>query len=516
MQHLDLEIIMQSQTLSSSKKYKSLRSHLEKIALLHSVEGLLDWDLKTYIPAKATSSRGAQQALISEIKHKMVTSKGYARKLEALIDLDSGLVKDPSLPPEVQSALIVLHRDFIQNKKLPISFVKQFTEVSSRAYPIWAEAKKANDFNAFSPLLEEIVGLCRRKADYLGYKDHPYDALVDIYEPEMTAAQLKPLFTELQKGLSDLFRLIDPVDTSCLEGEFSREGQLKLSREILEMVGLSSDYCRLDESAHPFCTSFHPTDVRLTTRVLTNDVMSCLGSVLHEAGHGLYEHQLPTEHFATPLGSYCSLAIHESQSRFFEVFLGKSEAFWRYFYPKLQQAFSSNFSSVDFKRFYKAIHRVKPTFIRVESDEVTYNLHIIVRFECEMALLDGSLKVKDVPDFWNDKTEKYLGTRPNSYATGCLQDVHWSCGGIGYFPTYTLGNMAAATLFKQFKKECSNWEIDLEKGDMHSAREFLYDKIHRHGRQGSSQELLKKATGKGFVAKDLLDYLHEKYKSIAH
>lgn len=499
---------------TSSRKYKSLRDQLEKIGLLNSINMLLDWDLKTYIPAKATASRGQQQAFLSELSHKMETSRSYRSKLEALIDLESGQIKDSQLPSEIQSSLRLLRKDFLRQTKLPASFVKEFSQETSKAYSVWAQAKKENDFKAFLPYLTKIVNLCRKKADYLGYSEHPYDALLDIYEPEMTASRLKPIFSELQKGLTKLIQDIPQVDTSCLKGSFPKEKQLKLSNEILELIGLPSDYCRLDESVHPFCTSFHPTDVRLTTKVLEDNIMSCLGSVLHEAGHGLYEHQLPSEHFGTPLGSYCSLAIHESQSRFFEVFLGKTKAFWNYFYPRLQKAFPSQLGSVSQNTFYRAIHDVKPSLIRIESDEVTYNLHIIVRFECETALMEGSLAAKDLPEFWNDRIEKYLKVRPTTFSNGCLQDVHWSCGSIGYFPTYTLGNMAAASLFANFEKEHPSWESEISSGKLESVRGFLEDKIHRHGRQGTSEDLLKQAVGKGFVAKDLLNYLGKKYTSL--
>jgi carboxypeptidase Taq len=502
-------------TLSkSAKQYKSLTSHLEKKATLESVGALLDWDLKTYIPSKAPASRAKQQALISEMLHKMETSKSYRQKLDTLIDIDSGALKDETLPSEIQASLKVLRREFIQQSKLPASFVKQLSEWTSKSYAVWAQAKKANDFKMFLPYLTKIIELCRKKAEYLGYQDHPYDALLDTFEPEMTSKAITPLFFELQKGLTNLIKKVPQVDRSVIEKDFPKETQLQLGHEILDLIGLSSDYCRLDESVHPFCTSLHPTDVRLTTRVYKDDLMACLGSVLHEAGHGLYQHQLPSEHFGTPLGNYCSLAIHESQSRFYEVFLGKSKPFWSYFYPKVQQAFKSQLAGVSLDQFYRAIHRVKPTFIRVESDEVTYNLHVIVRFECEMAMIEGSLQAKDIPAFWNDKMEKYLGIRPQDDVTGCLQDVHWSFAGIGYFPTYTLGNMAAATLFAQYQKATPTWSKEVAEGNLTSAKDYLFEKIHRHGRMGSSIELLKKATGKGFVASDLLDYLSHKYSSL--
>lgn len=502
-------------TLSdSAKRYKTLVSHLEKKSTLESVAALLDWDLKTYLPAKAAACRGKQQAIISELVHKLETSRSYRQKLDVLIDIETGKIHDSSLPIEIQGALKVLRKEYLNQSKLPASFVKEHTEACSKSYAIWTQAKKNDDFKAFVPSLNRMIQLSRRKADYLGYQDHPYDAMLDCFEPGMTAKELRPLFDELQKGLTKLISKAPKVDRSCLEKKFPKETQLKLGKELLELIGLSSDYCRLDESVHPFCTAFHPTDVRMTTRVYEDDLMACLGSVMHEAGHGLYQHQLPSEHFGSPLGNYCSLAIHESQSRFYEVFLGKSPAFWSYFYPRLQAAFKSQLGSVSLDHFYRAIHRVEPTFIRVEADEVTYNLHVIVRFECELAMMEGTLEAEDIPEFWNERMEKYLGIRPQTYATGCLQDVHWSGGGIGYFPTYTLGNMAAATLFAQYQKECPSWSKEVANGDLSSAKEFLYEKIHRHGRQGSSQELLRQSCGKGFVAGDLLDYLKQKYESL--
>lgn len=495
-----------------SANYSKLHEHLKKASLLEAASGLLSWDMETYMPSGSGQSRSEQKAYLSELAHHALTCGKYKGLLQKLIDLETGHIQDHSLPVPIQDSLRQLRLDFLKQSKLPAAFVKRWSSATSAGIQAWKVAKKNSSFKEFLPHLKKIIDLSRKKADLLGYDVHPYDALLDLFEPGTTVASLTPLFQELRIGLVQLLKRIPVIDTRCMQGHFPHDLQKKFSKTLLPLIGIPSDQCRLDESSHPFCNSFHPTDVRLTTRILEDRVISAVSTVLHEAGHGLYENQLDPIYHGTPLGQACSMAIHESQSRFFEVFLGKSLPFWKYLYPKFQEAFAPHFNQVPLEEFYRAIHFVAPSLIRVESDEVTYNLHVMVRFECEKGLIEGSLKPQDVPEFWNDKMQQYLGIIPPNDAVGCLQDIHWSMGGIGYFPTYTMGNLAGAALFEKLQQEHPNWQSLVEKGDLGFVKSFLYTKIHRHGRRFSSHELLKQAIGEDFQTKSFFNHLDSKYQ----
>lgn len=471
------------------------------------------WDMETQMPKEGQKVRSRQRALLSGLVHAAKTSKEYKAKLERLIDFKTVKVKE-NLSGKGAEIVSILAKDFNQSQKLPISFVEEFSQVSSVAMGAWSKARSQNSFCDFLPHLSKIIQLCQKKADYIGYKNHPYDALIDEFESAMTSAKLDNIFSKLQEGLVSLLRQVKKVDISCLKANFPKIDQLALSKKLLEFIGLNENFSRLDLSAHPFCTSLHPQDIRMTTRIDESNLIECLSSVLHEAGHGLYEHQLPATPLGTPLTESCSLGIHESQSRFMEVIIGQTKAFWIYFYPLVQKKFPKAFAQVSLDTFYRALHYIEPGFIRIDADELTYNLHIIVRYECEKKLIEGSLKAKDLPEFWNDLMVKNLGIRPPTDTKGCLQDIHWSMGAFGYFPTYTLGNLAASSLFATMKQELPAWEEELNRGDFSSIRHFLYEKIHKHGRRYSSETLLKKATGSSYQANTLLDYLKVKYLTL--
>jgi len=499
--------------------FVALHDISKQTALLSSIESHLDWDQNTYLPPDAVALRSQQLEWMAHLVHKSRTSSSFVKALSRLVDIESGEVVDSSLSAEKIAALREWRRDYLHLSKLPSAFVKKFTKITATAQHVWAKAKKEDSFSLFAPHLEKIVSLCRKKADLLGFKEHPYDALLDLFEPELTTSFLIPLFTRLKPSLTALLKKIhaQPVpDTSFLEGNFPHGIQMQFGHLLMKAMGLNPEFCRLDESVHPFCSGMHPTDIRMTTRIVPSLLVPHIFSVIHEGGHALYERGLPESRFGSPLGQAVSCSIHESQSRFWETLLGRSFPFWRYFYPVLQEYFPSAFQAVSIEDFYKAINKVKPSLIRVEADEVTYSLHIIVRFEIEKALLEGALKVSDIPDAWNEKMRTYLGISPDSNSVGCLQDIHWSMGALGYFPSYSLGNLYAAQFFETFERTHPHWKDLVAKGDLSFIREWLKTEIHQWGRMYTPQELVQKVTGKPLSEEPFVRYLEHKFGALYH
>lgn len=494
--------------------YDKLHKMSKTATLMGSIETLLDWDQETFMPAEGIENRAQQNEIIASLVHQKRTSKAFAKVLSSLIDLESGEIKDKSLSPAHAAALREWRRDYNKAAKLPNSFVKQLAKTTSTATHAWKTARDNNNFKAFARHLDKIVTLCRKKADLLGYTEHPYDALLDQYEPGMKTSILTPLFSRLKVPLTQLIKEISakpPFKDDFLFRNCPKHLQLEFSHRILQKMGFHAASSRLDLSAHPFCVGLHPKDTRMTTKVQPENIMFCLGAVLHEGGHGLYNSGLPVEHYGSPLGQQVSLGVDESQSRWWENLIGQSHSFWQYFFPLLQETFREPFGSISFEDFYRAINAVKPGFIRIEADEVTYNLHIIVRYELEKALIEGTLKVKDIPDAWNAKMREYLGISPEVDAKGCLQDIHWSLGGIGYFPTYTLGNLYSVQFFNAFEKAHPHWQEQVAKGSLDSVREWLKENIHKEGRRYTPTELCQKVTGKPLSEEPFVEYLKKKY-----
>ncbi len=497
--------------------YAELHALSRHIALLNATQEQLSWDQETYMPPAAIKLRADQLEQLASLIHKARSSPKFFRALNQLIDVASGEILDESLSEERISALREWRRDYQQMIRLPHSFVKSLARVTAEALPVWGEAKRHNDFSLFAPHLEAIVKLMQKKANYLGYEEHPYDALVDLYEPGMRVSKLDPLFTRLKLSLSQLLKAIGSkpkIDETPLHGEVSSEKEMEFGRKLLQAIGLDEAVSRLDKSEHPFCSGSHPKDIRMTTRLMPERPLSNIFAVLHEGGHGLYVMGLKEGEFGSPLGEAASLGVHESQSRFWETFIGHSLPFWKQWYPELQKGFPETFKKVAFNDFYRAINRVSPSLIRIESDEATYSLHVIVRYEIEKALIEGSLKVKDLPEAWNEKMRSTLGIEPTNYRDGCLQDIHWAMGGFGYFPTYTLGNIYAAELFCAFKKAHPDWEKRVSSGELGFIREFLYNTIHKYGRQFIPEQLIERATGSRLSEEPYLSYLQEKFTQI--
>jgi carboxypeptidase Taq len=510
----------QSVVMDKTKIFNKLLDHSKKIYSLVSIEALLSWDLETSMPHDGLANRSNQITFLSGILHSYQTDGSYAKNLSLLIGLKKNdTIKDDTLTPTQKSLLKQWKRDYLQAIKLPTKFVEKFAKATSTATHIWSEAKQNNNFKLFCPYLEKIVDLCIEKANLLGYKDEPYDALIDLYEPGMTTKELTKIFSPLKKQLKELLSKTQKkeiIDDSFLYGKFEKDKQMQMGEKILELMTFSSDGIILDESSHPFSIGLHPTDIRMTTKIYEDYPITNILSVLHEGGHGLYEKNLPTKYFGTPMCESVSLGIHESQSRLWETIIGKSHCFWKYFYPIFQDTFPKQMKNISLDKFYQAINKVQPSLIRIESDEVTYCLHIIVRFEIERDLINKKIKVKDIPKVWNSKMKDILGITPDNDAVGCLQDIHWSCGIIGYFPTYALGNIYAAQLFSKYKKDNTSWKKQLEKGDFTKLERWLCKNIHKNGRYYSPYDLIKKITKKLPSSEDYIKYLNRKFASIYH
>jgi carboxypeptidase Taq len=496
--------------------FSKLQSLSHKAAMLGSMHMLLEWDLETYMPKEGIESRSSQLELLAELIHKQKTAPIFKKTLSKFIDLASGKILQENTSLVMQASAREWRREFLQEAKLPASFVKKFAKTTSQALHVWSSAKKNSDFASFAPHLTEIVSLCRKKAEFLGYKEHPYDALLDLYEPNMSVKILTPLLEKLKVFLIKLLSDIQKTRRPCpvIAGTFSQEKQMQAGQFLLNAMGLTQEKSRLDLSSHPFCIGLHPKDTRMTTRIDLENPLSSLFSVMHEGGHGLYNKNLPQEYYGTPLCQSASLGIDESQSRFWETMIGRSYPFCAFFYPKLQELFPESLSSFSLEEFYQAINHVHPQEIRVEADEVTYSLHIILRFEIEKGLMDGSIEVQDIPSIWNQKMQESLFITPSSDKMGCLQDIHWAMGGIGYFPSYTIGNLFAAQLFSTIQKEHPEWEQKVYAGDLLFLEEILKDKIHRQGRIYEAKELMIKATGSSLQMEPYMDYLQTKYQKL--
>lgn len=497
--------------------YQLLQDISKSAAIFSGISSLLEWDQETYMPKEGIEARSSQIEKIAGLVHKEKTSKRFGKLLSQLIDLESGQVLDATLTEPHRAALREWRRDYLRSVKLPSAFVQDFAKTGSASMHAWSVAKQKGDFKLFLPHLKKVVSLCRKKADILGYTEHPYDALVDLYEPEMKTSQLTLLFGRLKIPLTNLLKSIlarPQPDLSFLHKSYAHEKQTAFGKLLLEAMGFDKSFSRLDESVHPMCVTVHPRDIRMTTRIYPNLPLSNILSVIHEGGHGLYEAGLPTEEYGTPLCEAASLGIHESQSRLWESIIGRGLPFWRHFFPLLQEAFPEHLAAVRLEEFHHAVNLVKASFIRVEADEVTYNLHIMVRFELEKALIEGSLKPEDVPDAWNEKMRLYLGISPSSDIEGCLQDIHWSMGGFGYFPTYALGNLYAAQFFEAFATDHPDWKNQISNGNLKQLRSWLNQKIHRFGRQYIPEELCERATGKPLSEKPFVNYLEQKYKPL--
>jgi carboxypeptidase Taq len=480
-----------------------LKQRLADVDAIGSALGLLGWDLETMMPDGASDQRAQVSATLSRMAHEQFVAPEVGDWLDALMDTD--------LPDPQDAAMVrVAHRAWQREVKVPTRLVEALELTSSKALPIWANARQQNRFADFAPLLADIITLNREKAEALGYSEHPYDALLDGYEPDMTVAQLDPLFDQLERALTPIVNQLKSLPAVDLPaGPYPRAEQLRFSNLLLEAMGFDLTTGRLDESVHPFTCGMTPTDVRLTTRIDEADPLSCLFSVLHEGGHGLYEQGQHPTLWGRGLFGGSSLGIHESQSRLWENLVGRSQGFWQAFYPRFQQVFSPVLQGISIDQFLAAVNRVKPSPIRVEADEVTYNLHILLRYRLEKQLLTGELPVSDLPDAWNQGMTDLLGYTPKNDAEGCLQDVHWAHGTLGYFPTYTLGNCYASMFWQQAQD--AGVTTGIAQGNLHPLQDWLKQHIHTVGLMETPTQIVQRVTGKSLTAQPFLDYLQQKY-----
>lgn len=504
--------------LKTLNTLEPLTTKLLEIQRINSAAAVLSWDQETYMPAGGGEARAEQIAVLQGIAHEKLVSSDVQALLSQWVDPATGQAAEQtgdSWDEPSRSLLREIWRDFSRAKKLPLDFVVTLSRECSLAQQVWVEARAQNKFSMFLPNLRTVLDLKREEAQYLGYEASPYNALLDVYEPGATIAELQPVFATLKARLVPLLKKITEsrvqIDDSILHHSYDQTRQLEFGRLVLTAMGYDFKRGRLDLSAHPFTTSFHPTDVRVTTRVHEQELQSCLFSCIHEGGHGLYDQGLDQQHFGTPLGDSVSLGIHESQSRLWENCVGRSRPFWSFFYPVLQQTFHEQLRGVDVEQFYAAINHVKPSLIRVEADELTYNLHIMLRFEIEQDLIEGKTQPNDLPAIWNRKMEEYLGLVPPTDAEGVLQDVHWSFGSFGYFPTYTLGNLYSVQFFEQAKLEIPHLEEEIAAGQLMSLRRWLEQKIHRWGRMFTPAHLAERVTGSTINPEPFLQYVEKKY-----
>ncbi len=504
----------------AKKQLSPYAALVEKSTAIHhfnSILSLLHWDQETYMPPGAIGARSEQIAQLSHLIHEEKLSPSYKAALAKLVHLKSGQIKAKHLSQEQRAALREWHKDYSKAKLLPSSFVKTFSQVTSESAQVWSIAKKSNNFALFAPFLEKIIRLNREKAEILGFEDHPYDALLEAYEPCMSSKRVSQIFGKLQQELVQLIRKIGNAkqpDVRFLTRAITDAKQHEIGQWIASQMPVDKAYTRLDVSSHPFSIALHPRDSRITTRYLPHSFMSNIFSILHEAGHSMYEMGLPIKHWGTPLAEATSLSVHESQSRWWETLLGRSMPFWKRFYPTLQEKLPAVLGKISLEKFYRAIHQVTPSFTRVEADEVTYGLHVILRFELEKQLISGTLSVGDLPDAWNAKFKELFGIVPPTPAQGCLQDIHWSLGDFGYFPTYALGNLLAAQFFGAFAKEHPDWGTRVERGDLAFVREWLKKNIHAHGKRYNLDELAKRVSGEPLSEAAYCKYLKKKYAEL--
>jgi carboxypeptidase Taq len=486
---------------------KALDERLRKFWSLDKTSSLLEWDQQVNMPHGGARARGEQVSAVLRLAHETLTDPETGR---LLAKLTAGACADE---PLVRWAA----REYERRRKLPAVLVEELAAHSSLAHGVWVEARTKSDFALFRPALEKMVDLKRRQADALGAYADPYDAWLEEFEPGLPTAEVDRLFADLKAGLVPLVKAVaakaGAVDDAPLRGRFPVPAQRDFATTVAKAMGFDFTRGRQDLASHPFCMSLAPGDVRITSRFSENLGVSGLFGVMHEAGHGLYEQGVDEALAGTPLCGGATMAVHESQSRLWENIVGRSRGFWRHFYPRFQEAFPA-LNGVPLEDFYRAVNKASASFIRVEADELTYGLHILLRFELERELLSGKLKPRDLPAAWNEKTRSYLGLAVPDDRAGVLQDVHWAEGLFGYFPTYAVGNMISVQLYEAAVAAAPGLPAGVEKGEMAPLLGWLREHVHRHGRTMFAPELVRRATGKPIAAAPYLAYLGKKYGEI--
>ncbi len=494
----------------SQATYETFKKEMSKLADIDHTIAVLNWDKEVNLPKKGASFRGQQISTLAGIRHELFTSQHMEELLQTLSevqDLDASQARN----------VLLVKKAFDRNKKLPQEFVIRNSKTIQKTYHAWIQAREANDFAVYRDALTEMVAVRREEAELVGYEDHPYDAMLDLYEPESKTKDLEVLFKNVREKLIAFTQKIrdkQQVRTDFLYQKYNTDVQWQYGLDILAQMGYDFEGGRQDLSPHPFTTTFAPTDVRVTTRVDEDNFNNMLWSCIHEGGHALYEQGLPESQYGMPLGNAIGLGIHESQSRLWENNVGRSLGYWQFNYPSLQKAFPENLDGIDVETFYRGINAVEPSLIRTESDELHYHFHILIRFEIEKGLMEGSIEVKDLDKVWNAKYKEYLGVDVPSDNKGVLQDIHWSHGSLGYFPTYSLGSFYAAQFFEQAKKELPGLEEEIRNGDSSALLTWLREKVHVHGQMYNSEELCKRITGEGLNFDHFMRYAEAKFTFI--
>jgi len=495
----------------SSEVYSRFIERVKELNTTRAVQALLEWDQETYMPPRAAQDRARQVALLAGLAHAQLTSDELGGLLEQLER--QGVGDDWAAKTNLRE----IRREYERAVRLPRSLVEEIARTSTLARNAWVQARKESRFPGFAPHLEKLLELKRQAADLIGWQTERYDALLDEFEPGAQAARIQRIFDAVRSELVPLVAAISQArrqpDRSIRRRHCPRDAQEAFNRRIVAALGFSFEAGRIDVSAHPFCTGLSPCDVRLTTRYDEQYLPMALFGVLHECGHALYEQGLDAAHTWTPMAQSVSLGIHESQSRLWENQVGRSRAFWQHWFPQLQQTFPS-LADVSLDAWVFVINTVEPSLIRVEADEVTYNLHIMLRFDLERQMLEGRIAVRDIPQAWNAGMQALLGITPPDDARGCLQDIHWSMGIFGYFPTYALGNLYAAQFFAAAQRALPDLEQQLARGEVGPLREWLRQNIHRHGKRYRADELVRLVTGQALSPQPFISYLHAKYRPL--
>src|SRR6476620_28265 len=479
--------------MNTPQLYDFYQTKMQRIADVRNASALMQWDQETYLPPKGAAFRGQQISTLSELSHKLFIEEELGDILNELASRD-GL--DQFQKKNVERTL----EDYKKNKKYTSEFVRALSDQVNKAFHAWIEARKQNKFSIFQPELYKLIALKKEETQLLGFEKHPYDALLDEFEKGCTVGLLDRTFTGIIPKLKELLQKIaarPQVDDSFLQQAFPKQKQWEWGMHLVRQLNFDFEAGRQDISEHPFSTSFNSRDVRITTRIDENDFANMTWSCIHETGHALYEQGLLSEYYGLPLGEACSYSIHESQSRLWENNVGRSFIFWQHFIPELKQYFPEQFKNITLDQFYKGINKVQPSFIRTEADEITYHFHVYIRYELEKKLVEGSLSANDIPAYWNEQYKQLMDITVPDDKKGCLQDVHWSHGSFGYFPTYSLGSFYAAQFFFKASQELNSLKTSISSGQTQSLLQWLRENIHAQGRFYTSEELCKQVTGSG-------------------
>ncbi|MEM1318866.1 MAG: carboxypeptidase M32 [Bacteroidota bacterium] len=497
--------------MSTETQYEAYRQILRKHADVEHAIAVLSWDKEVNAPPRSSGLRAQQLATLSGMAHELITGAELGELLEQLS------AQPEALEAKAQRNITLSLKEYRRNLKLPQDFVIRRSKANSAAYDAWLKAREANDYGVYREPLQAVVEIKREEAELLGYEDHPYDSLMEAFEPGARVKALDVLFADVKAQLVDFARALrerPQVDDSFLFQHYDKDKQWNWGLELLRNMGYDFEAGRQDLSPHPFTTSFGGTDVRVTTRIDENNLANMAWSCIHEGGHALYEQGLLLSEYGLPSGRYVSLGIHESQSRLWENNVGRSLAYWKAHYPALQQRFPQQLTSIGLEKFYKGINRVAPSPIRTEADELHYHFHILIRYEIEKLLIEGQINCEGLDEVWNQKYKDYLGLDIKEDREGILQDIHWSLGSIGYFPTYSLGSFYAAQFYQQASKDLPGLEQQIEQGDSSALLKWLREHIHQYGQQYSADELCERICGERLNFQYFMDYARKKYGDI--